>query len=95
MKYGIWYDDGRIDFGWLGEEGRHGRDHRFETDDLQEAERSASTHALMEQATIFSVEPLNGDSLERFKRVRRLAYENRLQKAEALVRDLRRLLDQE
>lgn len=94
MNYGIWYDDGHLDFGWLAEEGRHGRPYRYETDDLEEATRKAQVQTERDLDTIFVVEPLSDNPHDHtlFKRVRRLANEKRLRRAEALVEYLRKEL---
>lgn len=92
VNYGIWYDDGRLNFGWLAEEGAHGRPYRYETDDLEEATRKAQVQTEHDINTIFVPEPLNSDSRALFKRVRRLAWEKKLRKAEELVEYLRKKL---
>ena len=92
MNYGIWYDNGRIDFGWLSEEGSHGRPYRYETNDLEEAMAKARFQTEHDKNCVFFAEPIDGDATERFKRVHKLALEKRLRDAEALVESLKRML---
>lgn len=91
MSYGIWYDDGKLDFGWVQTESGNGRTSRFEDDQVH-----AESHAeMLRHASPWltcSVEPLDGDGDERFKRVHRLALEKRLADAEKTVAILRDLL---
>jgi hypothetical protein len=95
MMYGVWYDDGNMDFGWLSEEGRHGRDHRLEYDTLEEAEVMAkdmrTSHLWRDEKfrAIFSAEPIDGDARQRFKRIRALAKEHRIKLLEAEIASIR------
>jgi hypothetical protein len=79
--FGIWYDDGRMDFGWLAEEGRHGRQSRIERLSLEEAQKIAERQALYDKDTIFQAAPLDSDHEEMFTKVRRMAKERRLESA--------------
>ena len=89
MQYGIWYDDGEMDFGWLAEEGRHGRDHRLECDTLAEAEAVAKIERSRARDVVFSVEPVEGLATEIYKRVRKLAKENKVKCLEAHISRVR------
>lgn len=89
MDYGIWYDDGKIDIGWVHDERGNGRTSRYETPDREDAEAQAATLRSVVPWQTFSVEELDGNHGERFKRVRKLALERRLEEAEKVVRQLR------
>ncbi len=81
-KFGVWYDDGKLDGGWLAEEGRHGRTHRGEYFTLEDAREVAERQSHYDPDTIFYAAPLDSDHEKLFKIVRKLAKEKRLSKAE-------------
>lgn len=83
MMYGVWYDDGRMDFGWLAEEGRHGRQHRAEYYSDEEAVRVADREQRADASMVFFAEPIDGQDQERFKRIRKLAKAKRIGRLEA------------
>jgi hypothetical protein len=94
--FGIWYDDGRIDFGWLAEESRHGRPERAEYLTLEEAERNAEMHRKWyRHRTVFYPSPLNVDEEALAKTVHKMALRGRIERAEAELAQARAALDDE
>lgn len=92
--YGIWYDDGHIDSGWLHVEGGNGRSSRWEHYDRAMAEEYAKVQRdRNDPSTIFSVEPIDGESRERQYRCRKLALEHRLARALKSVEEIRASID--
>lgn len=87
MRFGIWYDDGRMDFGWLAEEGRHGRQNRIECDTLEEAQKLGERQAYYDHETIFHAASLDSEHTAMFKKVRRMAKEKRLERAKKALDD--------
>ena len=73
MKYGVWYDDGHVDLGWLNFEGGNGRVYRFEFDDEAEAQERADHEAFVDKKRVYVPMPLSGNFLERVERARKLA----------------------
>jgi hypothetical protein len=83
MRYGVWYDDGRMDFGWLAEEHNHGRQYRAEYLTLEEAQKVAERQSYYDPETVWVAEPIDGDDEERFKRVRQIAGKLRVKRLES------------
>jgi predicted outer membrane protein len=82
-RFGIWYDDGRMDFGWLNHEGRHGRPYRAEYLSLEEAQRAAELEEQYDKKTVFYATDIDADHQKLFKTVRDLVKRRRLERAEA------------
>ncbi len=85
-KFGVWYDDGRLDFGWLAYEGRHGRSYSLEVPTLEEAQEIADREAQYDKETVFYAADKEADHTEMFKTVRKIVNRRKLEKAE---RDLK------
>lgn len=81
-RFGIWYDDGHIDCGWLAEEGRHGRQYRIERSTLEEAQEIAERQQQYEPETAFVAASFDEGHEALFKRVRKIVNRRRLEKAE-------------
>ena len=91
--YGVWYDDARMDFGWLAEEDRHGRQHRAEYDSDEEAVRVANREQHADASMVFFAEPIDGKDQERFRRIRKIAKAKRIGRLEAELEAVRKSED--
>lgn len=87
--YGVWYDNGRIDFGWLNYEGKHGRPYRAEYSTLEEAQEAADLEAKHDSKCVFHASLIGVDEKKLFKTVHKLARAMRLELAEREVRRAR------
>jgi hypothetical protein len=71
VRWGVWYDDGHIQLGFLNFEGSHGRPYRMEFDTEEEATEKADEENAHDKDTYFVAMPLSGDVSERLREVRR------------------------
>jgi hypothetical protein len=81
-RYGIWYDDGRIDLGWLHFEGSHGRPQRCEYDTVEEAREEAVRQGERDMTSVFEPLALDTDDRECSRIVSRIAKQARVRRAE-------------
>lgn len=91
--YGIWYDDGRFQSGWLHQESGNGRSDRYEVTDLAEAQAYAKAQGEFDKTTLYFAEPADGEYRERFRRCKRAALEHRLERALTEVESIRRMIE--
>jgi hypothetical protein len=80
--YGVWYDDGHIDCGWLNHEGGHGRPYRAEYSSLEDAHAAAEREAEHDKKTVFYAADVDTEHEKLFKIVRKLVNAKRLARAE-------------
>lgn len=80
--YGIWYDDGRLDFGWLDDVGGNGRPYHAEYESKEEAQEVAERERKHAPGTVFYPALIDTNQKELFERVRKLAHALRIQRAE-------------
>ena len=81
-RFGVWYDEGGLDCGWLAEEHNHGRQYRIEYSTLEEAEACAERQRYYDKNTVFYAAPLDMDHEELFKKVRKIVNSKKLKDAE-------------
>ena len=82
--FGVWYDDGHLDFGWLAQEGGNGRVSRAEYFSLEEAERAAEMHrTFYKDGTVFHAAEIGTDEEKLAKRVHKLAMQERVRRAKS------------
>lgn len=80
-EYGIWYDDGRTQFGWLSIFGGNGREYRYEAIE-EEATHFASVMRQEDPATAYLVQCVDADKIQIHREGRRAGLTLRLQRAE-------------
>jgi hypothetical protein len=83
VNYGVWYDDGKLDYGWLAEEHNHGRQYRAEFLTLEDAEDAAARQRAYDPETLFFAESIDGKDEERCERIHRAANRHRVARLEA------------
>lgn len=81
-RFGVWYDEGGVDCGWLAEEHNHGRQYRIEYSTLEEAEACAERQRYYDKNTVFYAASLDTEYMAMFDRVRKIVNANRLKEAE-------------
>lgn len=82
-RFGVWYDGGGFDCGWLAEEHNHGRQCRAEYPTLEAAEKVVEREAYHDKETVFLAAPLDVEHEELFKKARRVFNQGRLSRAKA------------
>lgn len=94
-RFGVWYDDGHMDVGWLAEEHNHGRQYRAEYLSMAEAEEVAARQRAYDKDTVFYPAPLDSDHEKLFKTVRKLANMDRVKRAEMELERAKRAVKSE
>lgn len=79
--FGVWYDGGGLECGWLAEEGRHGRSYRIERSTLAEVEETAERQSTLDPECVYVAAALDEDHEKLFRRARKIVNRRRLDKA--------------
>jgi hypothetical protein len=79
--FGVWYDGGGFECGWLAEEGRHGRSYSIECSTLEEAQQVADRQTALDADCVYVAAAFNEDHEKLFRRARKIVNRRRLEKA--------------
>lgn len=91
MRYGVWYDDGSLDVGWLAEEHNHGRRYRLECTTLEDAETVAERQRAYDSETLFVAQPIDGKDEARLLKFREQAKQIKISRLEREITRLKAL----